>query len=518
MKKAFLIFLLFGLVSCGGGTSSTSTDVCENLKEILPPIKTEGMVFPEILSESIDDGASDTQFLIQTKSDVAFGNDLYVRVTDTGSVFQQQAQPLWPFDSNLALKVFTYPAISLGRKQGTLTLTFCHDSLCSSLYSQQPISIPYDINVTSSSNLKPLNNLNIGEWSTYQKDNTHTGYVPLTLDPKNFSIRWQRFMAPNIGLNQVSFNNQSVTSMKGSVYWSSPSSLLSSINELTGNVNWTHAFDPDTTNVMSAATIYNDNIYMFVGRKSSNQFERYVELLEMDSLAQNIYRLDIVGSPDSLEILLPPMVDATGTYPNPTIASTGTTMASDGNRKYRLLGEAYTFATWLSFDNGSIPSRYTAGYKTPFNSAPVIGSNGMVFATNGYQEQPGSNALIAFDTVTESIPWAVNGDYIGSPTVSNGMLYIANRNPMQIEARDQGGNGQLLWTWSPAEFGDRTFISNMVLAKNILFVSTDQHVFAISLCTHKPVWSIRRAGALSISNSGVLYINQGMSLFAINLL
>jgi outer membrane protein assembly factor BamB len=68
----------------------------------------------------------------------------------------------------------------------------------------------------------------------------------------------------------------------------------------------------------------------------------------------------------------------------------------------------------------------------------------------------------------------------------------------------------VLWSWVPAP-SDTEFHRNVVVTKNLVFVSTDQAVYAIDLVTHKPVWTWPTPGSISLSGDGYLFIVEGAS-------
>ena len=79
----------------------------------------------------------------------------------------------------------------------------------------------------------------------------------------------------------------------------------------------------------------------------------------------------------------------------------------------------------------------------------------------------------------------------------------------------------VLWSWVPGT-DDTAFHRNVVVTKNLAFVSTNRAVYAIDLVTHQPVWSYPAPGMLAVSGSGMLYIVEGAReptgrLIAINL-
>jgi outer membrane protein assembly factor BamB len=81
---------------------------------------------------------------------------------------------------------------------------------------------------------------------------------------------------------------------------------------------------------------------------------------------------------------------------------------------------------------------------------------------------------------------------------------------MSLDAIDEA-TGQVLWSWAPTGNEDTTFHRNIVVTRNILFVSTDKSVYALDLATKTPVWSYPQPGMLAISADRTLYIATGAS-------
>jgi outer membrane protein assembly factor BamB len=69
-------------------------------------------------------------------------------------------------------------------------------------------------------------------------------------------------------------------------------------------------------------------------------------------------------------------------------------------------------------------------------------------------------------------------------------------------------SGRLLWSWTPpaSEF---SFYRNVVVTKNLAFVSTDKNVYAIDLKTHQAVRQAPYPGDLAIGAGLVLRISVG---------
>ena len=61
----------------------------------------------------------------------------------------------------------------------------------------------------------------------------------------------------------------------------------------------------------------------------------------------------------------------------------------------------------------------------------------------------------------------------------------------------------------PGAGTEQGFHRNVVVTDNLVFVSTDTAVHAISLATRQSVWSFPAPGMLAISAQGTLYIAEG---------
>ena len=68
----------------------------------------------------------------------------------------------------------------------------------------------------------------------------------------------------------------------------------------------------------------------------------------------------------------------------------------------------------------------------------------------------------------------------------------------------------------PPLAGDTDFDSEVLLTRNLVFVSTGLAVYAIDLATHKAVWSYPQPGRLALSRNGILYVHGQQFITAIN--
>ena len=126
------------------------------------------------------------------------------------------------------------------------------------------------------------------------------------------------------------------------------------------------------------------------------------------------------------------------------------------------------------------------------------------------------NTLTRFDVSAGEIVWQVPGAYPSTPAYAEGVLYVANENPLRLEARSEE-DGTLLWHWTPPHSGDEAFSSEVVLTDNLVFVSSNLSTYAIDLASHRAVWSYPQMGRLALTQNGILYIQGETWLTAINL-
>ncbi|HNI34437.1 MAG TPA: hypothetical protein PLV93_03505 [Microthrixaceae bacterium] len=103
-----------------------------------------------------------------------------------------------------------------------------------------------------------------------------------------------------------------------------------------------------------------------------------------------------------------------------------------------------------------------------------------------------------------------------APAYHDSVLYIANNNPLRLEARAEA-DGTLLWSWTPPLAAERRFVSEVLLTDNLVFVSTNATTYAIDRQTRLPVWSHPLSGKMALSRQGVLYLQGETTLVAVNL-
>lgn len=147
-----------------------------------------------------------------------------------------------------------------------------------------------------------------------------------------------------------------------------------------------------------------------------------------------------------------------------------------------------------------------AYYGAPMISSPghvVCFSDGQFLASVALEENFAPRALIRYDISNGAISWTSSDEYLTSPAVTQGQVIAASNATGRLDALDEQ-TGVVLWSWS-APSGE-AFIRNIVAANNVVFVSTDQAVYAIDISTHQQVWRYASPGGLAIANHQYLLI------------
>jgi hypothetical protein len=451
----------------------------------------------------------------------------YATVNDPTGTFSSAASLgyLDPTKNYLLLQVQVLSNLSPGTHTGSFSLTVCNDKACQSPLEGSPVTVPFSVTIAAApatAGLTPLTPWpGVPGWVTYQGNTSHTGFVPVTLDPSRFAYRWV-WMTPSQSNNANALSTLTVSG--GQIYVDS-GSILYALKEFDNSTLWSHDF----SNIVYAGTIgaalnppalSGANVYV----TTSAQTATYMFGLTASSGTV------LFQTPFSAqwEHYLAPTVRGGIVYTDGgeyggMYAFDGTsgvqdffaneaqydywTPAVDANYAY-----AYTGGTlnWVNNTTGASvgsiadPTWQWAGYS--MHGAPVLGAANSVIAIN--VGNPNANSLIDFSTSTKTVSWSAAGPYAGNPAYASGKIYAINKAPIRLEARSEA-DGTLQWSWSPPTSSETGFVGDVLVTNNLVFLSTNTTVYAIDTTTHQGVWSAPTSGYLALSENGVLYIVEG---------
>lgn len=476
--------------------------------EVVPSSPVSIAFSPTVLSGRYVAGDSiDESFTATITGSLA--QSTYTKIVDATGILMSNPSVTTSAAGAFRVSARTSSSVLPGRYQGTVEFHICLDAACNIPYPGSPGQLPYDITVIPETNLTPLSVLaGAGDWETYQKNAAHTGYVPVTLDPDHFSPRWSKTVSDSGNtLSPVVAANGMVYATSSGYY--RPSSKLLALTEEDGSIPWQYDFG--TTPGLNPPAVSGGKVFM----ATSGYTTSFMWAFPADTGTPIAFKTPFNSQ---LEHYFAPTIDDGVVYSNGgtyggmyayTIAD-GTikwftslaqydqwTPAVDANYAYAFAGTGLSI---ISKATGSLVKRIAYPGGTIYGS-PVIGTNA-IFSLN-YKSTNTNNVLISFSTNT--INWTVNGHFPTDPAIANGVLYLANKSPYRLEARNET-SGALLWSWTPDGIGETDFYGNVIITDNLVFLSTNKRLYAVSLSTHLPVWSYGKPGSMAISSNGILYI------------
>lgn len=414
----------------------------------------------------------------------------------------------------LNLQTALGPNSAVGKHSSNLELRICADDVrtCRLPVAGSPWIVPLTVNVTSSTNLTSLTAIDgLDTWSTFQGNAAHTAYVAASFNPAAFTRRW-RLAADSSGTNNygtTAIDNGKVFIVQAKNY----TSELIALSEDTGGIVW--KTDLRGVGYFGSPAASNGRVYV-AGSWLSSIDQSTGKLVNEDELSLqslNLKAPTVLGG--NAYVIngyfggLAKFSDTAGkfSWQTPMTVSEGWNPATDGTYVYTYSTPDNVF-TALNAADGS--RAYTIGpdfpYSTKFTALAVL-------LTDAKQAIVAAGPMMAFDLATRKLAWSVGSSYDGVAAYGNGTIYALANSGQTLEAR-AAASGSLLWSMPTGGYQ----YANLIVTKNLAFISSPTSTLAIDIATHKVVWTFARGGALAISQRGVLYIQSaGNGLDAINL-
>jgi len=357
------------------------------------------------------------------------------------------------------------------------------------------------------------------DWTTYQANTSHTGYIPVTLNPGVFIERYRVLIKESAVLNPVAVIDDYVyVSVKA--FWGY--AKLTALRAPTGAVMREHDFG-DIQGVHPAA--YNKGkVYV----TTSGQQDSYLYAFSCAS---------------GVEAFRSSYGNQWGLYYAPAIygdnvymggGEYGGVYAFSGANGQQLwftnlnqydewtpaVDEQYVYAytglddpklSVLNRNSGrvefEIPDPHFSWEGWSMNEAPVLGSLQNILAVNG-------GRLISFDLTGRTIGYEIPGGFYGQVSAADGTIYVMNED--RVEARNEA-DGALLWSWLPPSWRAPMIPKGtMIVTDNLLLVSCEATIFpgsdyegitcAVNLQTHQTDWTYGLGGCLALSAKGILFV------------
>jgi outer membrane protein assembly factor BamB len=338
-------------------------------------------------------------------------------------------------------------------------------------------------------------------WTTYQNNPSHTGYVPVVLDPTTFHLRWQTSL--NAPANPV-------TEGDGKVFVSTigyfGGQYLYTLNATDGSIVWSHDFGSVFS--VNPPAYFDHKVYVQTGNHASDtylrafdantgalvfqsahaaQWERYFAPTIFDGIAYvnggyygGMYAFNALDGQQLWFASLAqydqwtPAVSADASY-----AYVGGTLSAldkaTGTVLYSISDPGFSWSGWS------------------MNLAPVLGEKNDVLVIN-------NGRLVRFDLVSRTIAYDIAGSFAGQPSVAKGVVYAVSSN--SLAARDES-TGSLQWSWIPAT--PDNLKGTMIVTDSHVLISGDANLYAVNLITHNTDWTYPVGGQLALAD-GVIYV------------
>jgi outer membrane protein assembly factor BamB len=499
------------LAACGGGGGSgNSAPVDKSWLTFSPSAPTVTQYQSESVALSVTATSSRT-----------FTTPVNIAIIDTKGVITTEVSVSEIAPLTYAAALRTSASLAVGTHSTVLEVRLCEDAptICKKPLPGSPWQVPLTVQVKSSApNLTELKAVEgLGNWSTYQGNAAHTGFVAASFDPTVFSRRWKM---PSVASLDRDYSSMAADGGRAFFVRRTANNRweLVAVSEDTGAVAW--SVDMGTLTTVNPPAAANGRVYLASTGHGDTFLWVYdqatgAKLKQMTMSSQwPSYSAPTVSGTDVYTINgsyggLSKYSDQTGSFSwnAPMSPYAGWSPATDGSFTYSF---SMPDNTLVAVDAATGKNAYAIGapypYSTYFTAAPVV-------LTGTQQAIVVADHLMAFDLTTHTRSWVLNTPAAGLAAYGNGTIYVCGPNGKTLEARAPA-TGNLLW--SSPDLG--TMCETIIVTRNLAFVSSAEITQAVDLVTKKVVWSYPQGGKLAISARGVLYIfSDAGALVAVNL-
>jgi outer membrane protein assembly factor BamB len=397
--------------------------------------------------------------------------------------------------------------LALGNYNGTVTFRLCRDTACATVYPGSTQTFGYNLT------------LQIGEWTTYQRNAAHTGYVHATFDPAAFVKAWEYAPATATRVSGIAAAN-------GLAYVTTQerdgTAVLHALATGSGDQRWSYAIG--ATTYFSTPAVGNGRVFVTTMTTSSNENP----VISVDAVTGDYAPPRAIFSSQWSSFLQPtPYKDglymSAGYYGSVVYGFDytsrtgweaqikgsiwdGETPAVDDDTVYYYSGNALEMIDRRTGEpKASLADPFFQNSFYSYYGAPVLGTMGNVMAYSSQRSASTPSILVNWSTGTKTMVWRSASTYSTAPAVGGGRIYLSRANPGELNALDEA-TGRVLWGWAPP-LGEQ-MIGNTILTDTLVFVCTNKAIYAIPTqgSTHTPVWSAAGGGDMALTSDGTLIV------------
>ncbi len=513
---------------CGGGGGGGGSG---------GPVDNSWLTFNPATSDVTGYAGESTAFRITATSTRTISGVINVGIIDTRGVIDPSVQ-ITPSGLTYAVDLRVASTLAVGDHSGNLEVRLCRDNptVCAQPIDGSPWLVPYRIRVRSATNLTPLAALpGAADWSSYQGNAAHTGFVGASVQAANFNRRWV-----------VNAEAGSLATVDGRVVISPPSNRAGAVIALAehdGAERWRYG----SLEFYSGVATGEGRVWFVEQGITGTPPKALRGLSATDGSAQAVA---VLSQSNPTRRLAPVVADGSVFVDSGGYATIGRYRASDGAEQWnRFLAEPFGQPAWgwspsvaggraVMFDyhrlwsadaatgtnQGSIegPNAQpgTSGV-WEVSGAAVLGSGPLAFVSAYYSgggTAYGDGRLVAFNLDTRTVAWNVNTTVRSNPVLAGHTVYTSmTGGALQAHSAASGG---VLWRWdAPAGQAPANASPDqpLIVVGNYAFVGLNDITHAIDLSTRQSVWTYPAAGPMAVSANGTLFIAGGTRLHAINL-
>ena len=411
--------------------------------------------------------------------------------------------------SDGSYKVRFKPAsgLALGSYDGSITFRLCRDTGCATIYPGSTQTFGYRLTTQ------------LADWTTYQRNAAHTGYVHATFDPAAFRKAWDWMPT---GVTRVG----AIAAANGLAYVTTQerdgTAMLRALASSTGEVRWSYAIGQTT--YFSAPAVGNGRVFVTTMTTSSDNNP----VVSVDALTGEFTPPRAIFSSQWSNFLQPtPYKDglymSAGYYGSVVYgfdytqrsgwgAETkgyiwdGETPAVDEDTVYYYSGKALELINRRTGDiTASLTDPFFQNSFYSYYGAPILGTMGNVMAYSSQRSAGTPSILVNWSLSTKAYAWRSATTYATAPAVGAGRVYLSRADPGQLDALDEA-TGRVQWSWS-APTGEK-MVGNTILTDTLVFVSTNKAIYAIPVqgSSHTPVWTASGGGEMAMTPDGTLIV------------
>ena len=413
------------------------------------------------------------------------------------------------------VRLATVPFPAGGRSEVPVTFRLCKTSACDAVYpgSSKTFAINLDVE--------------LGDWTTLQRNASHTGFVAARYDVDDFALAWT--------VDDFAATANGVAATRGGVFAtitdSSGEKSQRRIDPANGNALWAYSLAP--ASYASAPFYANGLVASMAMDISSGQIPMQVLNAEEGRYRTTVTYASQFSSGGTPTPYGGRIYFQAGYYGNVVYgadpASGGTLWERDttqGGRGYVMEGQSvavddssvYYFGggdlVILSRETGvetkRIPnpffSSFNLSYYGSYSGAPILDGEGRIFTFTDNRGENQPAPLMGWSVNSSQPLWRSANTYVDDPAYHDGRLYAPRANSAVVDVLD-ASNGALIRTIAMSS-GSQNLQSNVVLTEKHMFVATETTTYAIDLSRNGDpvVWSAPYGGELAITPDNVLIV------------